>query len=75
VAVGVALGIGRADAVGRGVRGAALGAATSVSTGCATAGCSGAAGFFGWASTYVVDPRNESPETRTARIRSAQAGI
>jgi len=65
--------------VGASVRngaGASVGSGSGSAVGfSATGGWSGAFGFFGCASAYVVEPSIESPVIRTATARSAQAGM
>jgi len=87
LAVGVGLGVvgtglGVGGGVGASVRngngdgdpsGSGSGSATTGFS--ATGGLSGAFGFFGWASAYVVEPTIERPVTTIAARRSAQAGI
>ena len=77
VAVGEGEGVG--GGVGASVRNGGATVCSGVGSGdadvFATGGCSGAFGFFGCASAYVVEPSIVNPVTRTATARSAQAGM
>ena len=84
VALARGVAVGEGDGVGGGV-GASVrnGAGAVVGSGSgsdgdgfsATGGCSGAFGFFGCASAYVVEPSIARPVIATATRRSAQAGM